>query len=279
MEPTDGGRAHEIIELDVGDIAGGLLLSAEAGWNQSASDWAMILGVGRGFGIRGGGRLVATGFALPYPPQFGWVSMVLVTGSHRRRGLASALLERAIVYLTGLGLTPMLDATPAGRKVYLPLGFQDVEPISRWRRSGGHPVRGGPAAGPFGLEAALGADRVAFGADRSTILRNLAERPGAFAASKPSGAFLLSRAGTTATQIGPVVADRSDEAVDLLGQAIDKIAGALLVDVPDRETEMANLLERRGFAMERPFIRMALGRGESFGKADRVRAIAGPELG
>jgi len=278
MERTDGGRAHEIIELDVGDIADGLLLSAEAGWNQSASDWAMMLAVGKGFGIRDGGRLVATGFALPYPPLFGWVSMVLVTGSYRRRGLASALLERAIMYLTGLGLTPMLDATPAGREVYLPLGFQDVEPISRWRRSGGHSVRGRPA-GSFGLEAALGADCVAFGADRSTILRNLAERPGAFAASKPSGAFLLSRAGTTATQIGPVVADRSDEAVDLLEEAIDRIAGALLVDVPDRETEMANLLERRGFAVERPFIRMALGRGESFGKADRLRAIAGPELG
>ena len=71
-----------------------------------------------GFAVRDGGRLVATALALPYPPAFGWVSMVLVHAPYRRRGLATRLVERATAALEGAGLLPVLDATPAGAEVY-----------------------------------------------------------------------------------------------------------------------------------------------------------------
>jgi GNAT superfamily N-acetyltransferase len=278
MGPIEGVNACRIIELDAGDIADGLRLSTEAGWNQIAADWAMMLTVGKGFGMRDDGRLVASGIALPYRPRFGWVSMVLVTATHRHRGLATALLRHLICYLQDLDLTPMLDATPAGRAVYLPLGFRDVERIARWR-SPGRPVGGQPSPSRNAFDGILRSDRIAFGADRSAILADLAGRPGAFTASTETGAFLLSRAGRTATQIGPIVAATSDDAAALLEFAIDGIAGPLLIDIPDRETVLRGLLERRGFAVERPFIRMALGRDEGFGEPGSVRAIAGPEVG
>ena len=41
---------------------------------------------------------------------------------------------------------------------------------------------------------------------------------------------------------------------------------------------LANVRER-SCAVERPFMRMALGQGEGLGDAAKVRAIAGPELG
>ena len=53
-----------------------------------------------------------------------WISMVLVAGTHRRRGLATRLLHRCIADVTAAGLVPVLDATPAGAKVYAPLGIQ-----------------------------------------------------------------------------------------------------------------------------------------------------------
>lgn len=276
MEVIDDG--FEIVELRDGDVSDGLKLSAEAGWNQSADDWAMMLRIGKGFGIRDEGQLVATGLALPYPLLFGWVSMVLVTASHRRRGLATALLEHVIDHLKSRGLTPMLDATPAGRPLYLRLGFHDIEPISRWRNPGHSRKRQLPIR-RLELDRMMDSDRDAFGADRSAILVDLASRPDSFAMSLPSAGFLLSREGATATQIGPVVADTPSEALALVEQAIEGIAGPSLIDVPDREAELAELLARRGFAVERPFIRMALGRGVGFGMPARIRAIAGPELG
>jgi GNAT superfamily N-acetyltransferase len=267
-----------IVELDAADIADGLALNTEAGWNQVAADWAMMLKAGKGFGIRDDGRLVASGVALPYPPCFGWVSMVLVTVTHRHRGLATALLLHLIRYHQGLGLTPMLDATPAGRAVYQKLGFRDIEPISRWR-SPGRPASGRKLQCRADLDGILRSDRAAFGSDRSAILADLVTRPDAFAASTEAGSFVLSRAGRTATQIGPIVAASSDEAITLLDRATDSIAGPLLVDVPDRETALGARLKRYGFAVERPFMRMALGQGERLGDAAKVRAIAGPELG
>ena len=115
-------------ELRGGDVAAGLALSAEAGWNQTADDWSMMIRLGQAFAIAApDSRLVATALALPYPPDFGWISMVLVHGPCRRRGLGRLLLARAVSELESRGLVPFLDATPAGRPVYERMGFRPLE--------------------------------------------------------------------------------------------------------------------------------------------------------
>ncbi|MGY2935575.1 hypothetical protein ACVWZ6_005177 [Bradyrhizobium sp. GM6.1] len=43
---------------------------------------------GVAFGIRDGAQLVATAALLPYPGDNAWISMVLVTASHRRRAVS-----------------------------------------------------------------------------------------------------------------------------------------------------------------------------------------------
>ena len=63
---------------------------------------------------------VATAIALPYGPHFGWISMVLVTNSWRRRGLATELLRSCIADLVQHALTPALDATTDGANYWLP---------------------------------------------------------------------------------------------------------------------------------------------------------------
>ena len=133
-------------------------------------------------GVRGrrapDGGLVATALALPYPPGFGWVSMVLVHARWRRRGLGTLLLGAPSTSCAERGLVACLDATPAGRALYGPLGFRAVEPITRWRGDG--PRR--PAATASRRcptrPRSRALDRAAFGADRSAILADLLAREG-----------------------------------------------------------------------------------------------------
>jgi len=278
MAPSDV-REAPVEPLREDELDDALALSAEAGWNQTAADWALMLRLGSTFAVRDGGRVVATALALPYAPVLGWVSMVLVHGPYRRRGLATRLVERATATLTAAGLLPVLDATPDGAEVYARMGYRPVDRLMRWRGPGsgdGDARAAGPAPGAGLLEL----DRTAFGADRGAVLADLAARPAPAVAVDPEGSgFLLSRAGRTATQLGPLVARDAATAVALLRHGLDGVTGTAVADVPERATAVAGLLEARGFAPERPFVRMAHGRDAIAGEQALIHAIAGPELG
>src|SRR3954452_1823889 len=92
----------------------GLVLSTEAHWNQNEADWRFFLTRGTVFGIRDGdNRLIATAALLPYTSNNAWISMVLVTQTWRRRGLATKLLDACLDRAAKQELTTWLDATPA----------------------------------------------------------------------------------------------------------------------------------------------------------------------
>ena len=269
------------------DLEGAQALVAEAGWNQNAADWRIFLELGRAFAVKdAGGRLAATAATLPYPSGFGWISMVLVSGPFRRQGMATRLLQRCIDALREAGMVPVLDATPAGREVYKPLGFRDGWAITRWRRSNALQVKETTGARLLGAEdwpAVLALDAQAFGCDRAPLLERLRARSAQFACVlEKDGAlrgFLLGRDGRVATQLGPIIADDEHAAAELAGFACTRIDGPVLADALDRHGALARWLEGHGFVKERPYTRMALGRDELFGDPRRLAAIAGPELG
>ena len=124
-----------IVRLDETDVPGGLALSTEAHWNQNEADWRFFLRQGTVFGVRDHDRrLVATAALLPYTADNAWISMVLVTASWRRRGLATRLVDACLEAASNAGHTTWLDATPAGKQVYDRLGFKDEWPLARWER-------------------------------------------------------------------------------------------------------------------------------------------------
>lgn len=281
MAPTEAeADLTPFVEMRETDVSAGFALSEEAGWNQTAEDWSLLIRLGRAFGIPGSeGRLVATGLALPYPSAFGWIGMVIVHGPYRQRGLATRLMERSIAELRDRGLVPFLDATPAGRPVYERMGFRAVEPLTRWRGRGGGP-RAHDTQQLVDIAEIAELDRAAFGADRSAVLADLLARKGAVSLRDPAGdGFLLARTGRTARYVGPVVARETGTALRLLESALSEISGPVVVDVPDRQEEVTGLLADRGFEPERPFTRMALDQDRGFGDPALVRAIAAPELG
>lgn len=276
MGPTETDRPEDVA-LTLADIPEALALSTAAGWNQTEADWHYHLSNGHGFGIRAGGQIVGTAVALPYPPAFGWLSMVLVDKLWRGRGLATALMRRAVDYLLGIDLVPMLDATPAGRPVYTALAFTEIEPLGRWR---GHAVGSlAPLSASDGVDTVAALDLAAFGANRGSLLRDIAGRGGSRMLVMPGIGYLMTRAGRTATHIGPLVATEPRYAAALLSAALDRLDGPLIIDVPDRAVEVRTVLEQRGFGLERPLLRMAYRRDRAFGNFNLIGAIAGPDFG
>jgi GNAT superfamily N-acetyltransferase len=273
--------------LTVADIPGCLALSAEAGWNQNAIDWGYMIGRGPGWACCDStGHVMATALTLPYGDQFGWIGMVLVTADWQRRGLASRLLEAAIAALLDLGITPGLDATEAGRQVYLPLGFQDIYPLSRYQ------IAQSETSSKLQIEEGYGpmtrgdllslaeTDAAVFGSDRQDLLRDLLNRaPGMAWISEDGRDYALGRDGRRASQLGPIIADDTASAISLVGNALGRKTGPVFIDVPDHHENFRAWLEAAGFHRQRGFMRMLYGRNEAFDDPARVFAIAGPELG
>ncbi len=271
-----------------------MALSSAAHWNQNEEDWGTMLALGRGWGLRSdAGTLIASTLVLPYEgaaAAFAWVSMVLVLPDQRGQGHAQRLLRVALDDLERNGLLPVLDATPAGRPVYLKEGFVDGWAFDRWRRKAGirslarkaeveaKPLR----EGDWLLVEAL--DAPAFGADRMPLLRRLAARAPQAAWVAEAG-YLLGREGRTALQFGPLVADEDEIAISLLAAALDACAAEaaqrdVIVDLRDGRDSVAVWLREQGFSPERPFTRMVRGaHAKTPGDSRRVVLVAGPELG
>jgi ribosomal protein S18 acetylase RimI-like enzyme len=289
---TTEPRAHP---LDAASLDGCLALTRAAGWNQNAADWRLMLEIGRGWGLTlTDGTLVASTLVLPYG-EFAWVSMVLVLPEQRRRGFAARLLRTALADLRAAGLTPVLDATPAGHAVYLREGFHDSWGFKRYQLANVVPApRHARASGLRPLAdddwpQILALDAKAFGASRERLLRAMALRlPAAALVLERGGAirgFLLGRDGHEACQLGPLVVDRNagddgaDAAQALLDAALAQRSASRYLDVADHAVPLVAWLEARGFARQRPFTRMVFGGGAAPGDASKVMLVAGPELG
>jgi len=296
-------EALEAVALAPADVAGGLALSSGAGWNQTADDWSWFIAQGHASGVHADdGRLVATAAAAAYGER-AWISMVLVDPAWRHRAIASRLVERTIGRLQALGVTPVLDATPAGEPVYRRLGFRAGFALERWQGvagSGGE--RGRAAEGPASvtrrsastvvarvaprsatlpdLEAIAALDRAANGLDRRSLLQAFLARPGTHAWLDAKGTgFVIARAGTRALQIGPLVAADTASAQALLATALAEERGPVFLDVPTRWSALAEALEARRFVRQRPFVRMDLGAPQPSACDDRLFVLAGPEFG
>jgi GNAT superfamily N-acetyltransferase len=280
---------ERLVVLGPEHLRGCLALSAAAKWNQNEADWRLMLGFGRGWGLElADGTLAASTLILPYG-RFAWISMVLVLPAHRRKGYATRLLREALSELAQRGLAAVLDATPAGRQVYLQEGFRDCWGFARYRLE--RPAGALEAPGAIAVRAlrasdwpqVLALDTAAFGADREPVLRALGARlPQAALLAERGGrieGFLLGRDGRTARQLGPLVAASGEAARALLAHALACVAPPLYLDLADREQELRERLEAAGFAPERSFTRMVRGASAAPGEAARTILVAGPELG
>jgi GNAT superfamily N-acetyltransferase len=260
----DATEHFSMARLDEADAADGLKLSSEARWNQNEADWRFFLAKGIVFGMRDKDRrVVATAALLPYTDAEAWISMVLVTESFRRQGLATRLVDACLTNATGRGLTIWLDATP------IELRRLRLETASAAKDRAPLP------AGQLGDLIAFDANAMGF--SRRDLLGELVRRPGSRLVSN-GDAMVLVRDGRAARHIGPLFADGPARALAMVGDIAAREAGPLIIDAVATQGAFLEGLTDAGWRIERPFQRMRLGRATGQ-PAKLPFAVAGPEYG
>lgn len=268
--------------LSPADIDGVMALVAEAGWNQVGSDWKLMTDMGDAVILRDrSGRICASALALPYPAGFGWISMVLVTETSRRQGLATHLLADRVDYLQAQGSTPILDATELGAPVYAKAGFTGGARLSRWQGMAGRPAPAGPVkmAQDSDRDWIAALDAETFGADRGRLIDDFLSRPGSICLTLPGTGFVIARQGSRASQLGPLIAGSQAEAIMLLDAALSAFEGPVFFDAFDARADLTAHISASGFERQRGFLRMSLGDMPDFDGNGCAMLIAGPEYG
>jgi len=212
--------------------------------------------------------------------------MVLVDPLSQRQGIGMRLLREAL-YVLRREKTVKLDATPAGRQVYLKLGFIDEYHLSRMQVATVTAPLKTTMARPMekkDLPSVIAFDSNIFGASRGTLLEWMRE-------GAPQYAFLveerneirgycLGRQGYNFTHIGPVIAKDLDIAQDLVSAALGNCSGyPVILDIPHMNPQWLAWLTSLGFTEQRPFIRMYRGSNHFTCQPEKQFAITGPEFG
>jgi GNAT superfamily N-acetyltransferase len=268
-------------------------LVVQSHWNQTADDWRVFFTCGTIYVVReANGRILASGAVLPMGESrpgylagltgrgVSWISMILVTPACRGRGLGREVFDRCVKHIREQGRIAMLDATPAGEALYRQFGFEVLWRLTRWRREASPAAR--PALPPSvpDIETLAELDQEALGFSRTALLREFLARPETRFLRHPLG-FAIVRAGRVAHHIGPLVASNEAAAVAVLQDAASRLAGPVLIDVPDERPLMRDALAAAGFTPQRGFARMALATAEQRvpqGQTHFIHAVAGPEF-
>lgn len=293
----------EIRPLGREDVRDALLLSDQAGWNQTEDDWHRLLDVrsGGAIGALIQGRLVASATFASYrrPRANGrdgaddrggrevhWIGMVITDREYRGRGIGSTILGRLMRESAARQPESVgLDATDQGVALYRRHGFVPVHPIERW--SGGvRSVAGAQEAERMqerDLAEIVTLDRRVLGLDRRALLwhlfRGAAVRGWLVRREAGPVGYALLRPGRTYWHVGPAVATDDEAFSALLRSVARALEGApVFMDAPRRETTSA-LLSAAGMAISRNLTRMTYGAPGEALMGEGVRLATGFEWG
>ena len=270
------------------DIPFGMKLKNLTKWNQLPADWKRFIDLEpKGcFVAVLDGEDVGTVSTTTYGRKLAWIGMVLVPPEHRRKGIGTALLQKAISYLQEKKIEVIgLDATPLGNKLYLTLGFWEDFGLER-RQGAGQSIKSSGVSPMTSrdLDAVAEFDAVRFGVPRPNVLSLLrAGYPDLCWVLKKSDrvtGYLMMRPGLNAHQIGPWVAADPASAEELFKTALNAVASKpVFLDVVVPNTSAMKIVERYGFTLQRPFLRMFLGKNKYPANTSQMYAISGVEKG
>ncbi|MFC3800260.1 GNAT family N-acetyltransferase [Cohnella sp. GCM10012308] len=281
------------------DLSFAMKLKNIAGWNQTERDWQDYLFYDREgcFLAEYDGKEAGTLTTIRYGDRFGWIGMVLVHPEFRGRGIATQLLQSGIRHLRDQGVRCIkLDATAMGKKVYVPLGFEEEYDVRRYELdpSASTRVPKGAAASAYrgeirsfteaDLEEVAVCDAAIFGANREAVLERLRGREPqyAFVTQDERGmtGYMMARQGYEAVQIGPWAASDVQAAETLLASLLAGVGDVkVFFDLPCPNVQGIHFIEKAGFRIQRTFCRMYLGFNANPGMPELVYGTSGAEKG
>jgi GNAT superfamily N-acetyltransferase len=288
---TNTGNPVKIRKMELSDLDSLMKLKNAEGWNQTENDWELLINYKESINLVAilDDRIIGTVTAINYASTVAWIGMMLVDKEYRGRGISKLLFNEAIPKLNKCAAIK-LDATPAGRPVYLKIGFKDEYSLQRMT----HPsvseismIDGAVEAVqamPGDIPKVAEFDKKVFGADRTDLIRFLynsyPELAWIIKENSRIEGFSLGRRGENFTQIGPVYASSEKSAKSLIRSAVNQITEqAVAVDLHTDKSEMKGWLESCGFTSQRPFERMYLKKNPHPGIIESQYLIGGPELG
>ncbi|NND06369.1 MAG: GNAT family N-acetyltransferase [Saprospiraceae bacterium] len=272
------------------DLVNGLQLSEMSGWNQKYGDWRFLFDLPNGnhWVVERNSRVVATLMCISHGPKLGWIAMVLVHPAHRRKKLATRLLNQ--VFISNASIAYYLDATSQGSQVYKTLDFM---PFSSYERLtldleqknvrvliASEQVT---ALSKDMMPLVLEKDLTWFGADRSVILERLftiyPKRCWVVKNHEEVIGYCFGRPGRNFDQIGPVVSQDVAVARSLVAHACNATQRVpLVIDIHSDRHQVKQFLQDVGFVRQRSFVRMCKGSMQKMSD-HAIIASAGPELG
>lgn len=277
--PDDGSITTRLLQLD--DLPAADDLRRAEGWNQTLTDWRRLIEhqVDGCFAAESEHRVVGTVTTTVHGGKVAWIGMMLVHIDHRRRGIGTQLMRVALEYLDSVGVTCVkLDATPAGRPVYLRLGFRQQSVLHRWYRRGEQKQWTAPGE-TVNWQRDVPMDPTLFGADRSVWCRSLSK--GSLVRWERDDDQLLGvgmvRPGSHASYIGPIIA-QCDEVGCRIAENLSQRVGAAFWDIPADNHAACATAKSLGFEPIRELFRMW--RGDRVAELPTMQfAISGPETG
>jgi predicted N-acetyltransferase YhbS len=262
-------------------LEGAHRLSQQANWPHRLKDWQTALALSTGFAAVSdqGNRVVGTVLVTPYRDNAATINMVIVEEASRGRGLGRKLMDAALA-LAG-NRTLRLVATDEGVPLYQRLGFEKTGAIAQHQgfvRSITIPT-GIRAAMPADLAAITELDRIAYGADRASLISHLATI-GSFAVLERAGGlagFAAIRPFGRGEVIGPVVASDADDAKALIAHFLIPRSGAFVRLDTHAATGLGPWLAEQGLAhvgggiaMRRPVVATSVPRFTTFALANQA---------
>lgn len=277
--------------MTTSDIDQAMGLSTQEGWNQTEQDWRILVESTDNVCIAAekDGRIIGTATALNHSGKVAWIGMVLVDKPMRGMG-AGKLLMTEIIKRLGHIESVKLDATPAGQPLYRSLGFIDEFTIIRMTTESLKSIEyryAGDKPGNIkkeGILRVIDRDTLIFGTDRSYLLNRLfyyyPQKAFSFTEVNGQWGYIFGRNGTKYNYIGPVCAGRNEEAKGLITAALDPFHGkSVALDILADKTDLIKWLESIGFAKQRDFVRMYMGKNSYAGESQYQYLISGPEFG
>ncbi|MBA2874254.1 GNAT family N-acetyltransferase [Thermaerobacillus caldiproteolyticus] len=280
----------KIEKIDVSSMPSLQKLAESVGWNFTTERLHIYLSLGTMFGHRLHNEWISSAALFQYGTTIASIGSVIVHANYQGQGLGRSIMKRCLYEVERVGVPVSLVATSAGVPLYQSLGFQTVEFIHRFTHT--HFVYEPIECKQVEIEQLrekkhiteiIHFDKMVFGANRSELLHHLMKKRSigfiarnaeksicGFGIAFPVGNFL---------HIGPLMADHTDIALQLIQAFLCQSAIPVRIDVPSRQSDFMRALCQLGFQETLVSPLMLLYAQQLPGKRNRLFGIADPALG